>query len=169
MGRFLIYAFAALLLSTTAALAQGRPATPPVSSEGQRGGVTAGSIGSVTQQFAPPLVRGPLLTKFQAIFTAGATNLREMKYAALTDDQIDQHCNEVDTWTNNTYSWIKTNVNDYAAERFLFHEGFSFSYVLQGDHKPGYSQKFSNCVNALTGFLSNIDMLMRDPAIYPDK
>jgi hypothetical protein len=43
------------------------------------------------------------------------------------------------------------------------------NYNLSGDHAPGEGGKFSNCVDALTGFLSNLDMLMREPTIYPDK
>lgn len=128
--------------------------------------MTAGSINSLT--ILPPAVRGPQLKRFHDTFTQGARLLRELK-GDVTDDRIDQYCAATENWANATYGWMQSGVGEYAAERFLFRHGPTLNWGLTGDHKPGYGERRSNCINALGDWLINLDNLMRDPTLYPEK
>lgn len=142
---------------------------PAVTSSGQRNGVTAGYVNQLTQTVVPNLVRGPQLERFKATFSTGSKLYREFRGGSLTDIQIDELCGRADEWLNETFQWIRADVSDYAAERFLFRpQTLSFSYNLQGEHAPGYVDKWGKCQQGLGVYLVNLDQLMRDPSIYPE-
>ena len=176
MKRHVGFAALALLLSASAS-AFADPAQPgatpaptaigPVTSTNQGNGVTAGYVGTV--QIAPPLVRGPQLETFKQTFSVGAQALRALKRGDLTDAQIDALVDEINQWANGTYAWLHHDVSEYAAERFLFETSLPMSWDLPGDHKAGEADRRNNAINSLTGWLQNVDMLMRDPSIYPER
>lgn len=154
--------------ATAQAVAQGAsPAT--VSSQDQKGGVTAQNIGTVTTNIMPPLVRGPHLEHFKSAFTEGARLLRQLQSPDVTDDEIKHECEAIVAWANDTIDWINGDLGPYAAERFAFQPGLSFSWKLNGEHKPGLANERAGCLNSARGWLTNIDFLMRDPSIYPEK
>jgi hypothetical protein len=141
----------------------------PVSSTGQHSGVTAGYVNQLTQTVLPSLVRGPQLEKFKAIFTDGAKLKRDFMAMPVDDAKIDALTTRADKWANETFSWLKIHVSEYAAERFLFRPpGNSYSYNLPGEHAAGYVDRWGNTQMALSSLLINLDQLMRDPSIYPD-
>jgi hypothetical protein len=123
-----------------------------VSSTSQQGGVTAQSIGSVTQNVLPPIVRGPQLKKFQDAFTAGARVLRALK-EDISDQKIDELCSATENWAGVTYSWTQKDIGDFAAERFAFRNGEAGIWPLSGEHKPGYIERRSNCIQGLSDSL----------------
>ena len=158
---------AALTLGNSGSPPESQPIPPSVTSLGQQNGVTAGIVTNLNVM--PPLVRGPELDKFKSSFTYGAVLLRNLKDGNITDEQIDQKCLLTDQWANGTYQWLSKDMGLYAAERFLFRRGMSLSWNLSGPHKDGFVDKRSNCINALSDLLSNLDSMMRDPSVYPDK
>lgn len=156
------------------ALAQEKAPPPPsvtvgnISSANQGAGLTAGYIGSVNQTVLPTLVRGPLLDLFEFYFTSGANTFRTLARSDLNDQQILSLCTAADKWTNATYQWLKTYVSDYAAERFLFRTNITLEWSIDGTHSQEVIQCRTNNLNALSGFLQNLDALMREPSLYPD-
>lgn len=141
-----------------------------VSSTGASGGVTAGFVGSVQQTTVlPTLVRGPLLDQFKIRFTEGARLYRMLLDGNLNDDQIVATCNSLDGWYGMTFAWLNKDVSLWAAERFAFKFGGSLSWSLAGDHKLEVVQRRSAYINVVHPLLQNLDQLMREPSLYPDK
>ena len=171
--RAVLGSLAALTWNSSAlAGAADQPPTPPtaigpVTSTNQANGVTAAYIGTV--QILQPLVRGPQLERFKVSFTVGARVLRQMQRPDLTDDQIDAHTKAANYWISQTFAWLQKDVSPYAAERFAFHTPGVVSWSLGGDHKPGYFMMRTNVINIMSPLLQNLDLLMRDPSIYPQK
>ena len=133
----------------------------------QSGGVTAGYVGAVT--IAPPLVRGPLLERFKATFAEGAKLLRTLQTGMSTDDVAQQTIASVNVWTQTTYGWLHDALGDYAAERFAFRPGTLISWTSSAPLKPETQKAMSDATNSMTTLLQNLDVLMRDPSIYPQK
>lgn len=147
-----------------------KPAIGTVSSTGASGGVTAGFVGSVQQTTVlPTLVRGPLLDNFKTRFTEGARLYRILVDGNLTDDQILTVCREFDGWYGSTYEWLNRDVSTWAAERFAFKITGSMMWFLTGDHKPEVVNQRSSYINAMHPLLQNLDQLMREPSLYPEK
>ena len=171
-----LWATVMMVFSATCAFAENSPEpkpptevnVPSVTSTGQSGGVAAGYVNQLNQ-IIPTLVRGPLLQNFEEDFRVGAIVLRSLQDSSITDDQIEVLCKATYDWANGTYNWLKVGVSQYAAERFLFHQPSIISWGMGGNHKDGYAQKRSGCINDLYPWLQNVDMLMREPTIYPPK
>lgn len=141
-----------------------------VSSAGASGGVTAGFVGSVQQTTVlPTLVRGPLLDKFKSKFTEAARLYRILLDGNLSDDQIIAICNDLDGWYGSTYEWLNKDVSSWAAERFAFKTGGALLWSLSGEHKPEVVERRSAYLNAIHPLLLNLDQLMREPSLYPNK
>lgn len=132
--------------------------SPSVSSSDQRGGVTANTIGRVYQTVLPSLVRGPQLQILKATYSEGAKIYRVLRVSELTDAQSDELCNRGKQWADKTFAWLQTRISEYAAERFAF----------QPPGLPMIHSKKSQCLTELAGFVNNLDLLMRDPSIYPE-
>lgn len=157
---------AAMLVLAQASSPTAPIASPPVASSSQSGGVTAYSIGSVTQVL-PPVVRGPHLATFQLGFVTGSKLVRSLERGDLTDEQYKSLISNTQEWADGMYNWMKKDISEYAAERFLFRHSMSFSYSLQGNHSAEVVNMRSNTITALQELLGNLDTLMRDPSIYP--
>jgi len=87
----------------------------------------------------------------------------------LTDEQYAELISATEAWANKTYGWLEKDVSPYAAERFNFRNSLSMSYNFPGNHKPEIVTGRDNCITALAGWLQNLDMLMREPSLYPQK
>ena len=108
-----------------------------VNSTGMTGGVNAGMIGNLQQNYTlPTLVRGPLLDEFKKRFTEGARLYSRLQNPEQTDDQYKLLFVDTDIWINETYMWLTRSVSAWAAERFIFRMGGSFSWFLPGAHDP---------------------------------
>lgn len=175
-GRAVSLLVAALALATAPPNHSPRthpPVTAPVessgaiNSQGQRGGVTAGSIGAVTQVL-PSLVRGPLLVRFKAEFTRGA-RLRSMLLNAESDEQAKSTLQNVSDWANGVYAWLDKDADSYAAERFAFTSVQAATLTGPTKLSTDVREQQSSMYLRMTAWLENLDMLMRDPGIYPDK
>ena len=141
-----------------------------VSSTGANGGVTAGIVGSVQQTTVlPTLVRGPLLDNFKIRFTEGARLYRLLLNDNLSDGQVIDVCHALDRWYASTFEWLNKDVSSWAAERFHFKMDGSLAWALPGEHKPEVVKQRSGYINATHPLLQNLDQLMREPSIYPDK
>lgn len=141
-----------------------------VSSTGASGGVTAGFVGSVQQTTVlPTLVRGPLLDQFKIRFTDGARLYRMLLEDNQDDRQINAVCNSLDVWYVTTFDWLNKNVSVWAAERFAFKVGPTISWSMAGDHMPEVVVRRSTYMNAIHPLLQNLDQLMREPSLYPEK
>lgn len=139
-----------------------------VTSTGMSGGVNAGMIGSVQQNYTlPTLVSGPLLNEFKSRFTDGARLYTRLQDPSQTDQQYKKLFSDTDTWFNETYLWLIRTVSPWAAERFLFRTGSAMSWSLPGEHDPEVAQNRSHYINAVYPVLQNLDQLMREPSIYP--
>jgi hypothetical protein len=168
-------AFGALLMATDAsAEEQKRPppasvvTIPSVTSTDQHNGATVGYVNQFNQTVLPSLVRGPQLEKLKAIFTEGA-QIKRAFGDPMTDDKVDQLTVATDHWIDSAFQWLRLNVSQYAAERFLFRQPqLGVFYNLPGVTKTGYADKWGNYQKALSDFLVNLDQLMRDPSIYPE-
>lgn len=140
---------------------------PSVSSTAQKSGVTAGYVNQLTQNVLPTLVQGPQLEKLKAIFVDGARLSRAYNFV-VSDVDIDKLVKGSNTWADETFNWLNQNVSPYAAERFAFRPPtITLGYTLNGDHAPGYAQKYGEGRKMMGEFLVNLDQLMRDPSIYP--
>lgn len=138
-----------------------------VSSQDQRGGITSGSIQNL--YVYPPLARGPLLGVFKDRFATGARIFRTLLQSNLIDEQYNSTFNDSLNWIDNTYTWLQRDVGDYAAERFIFMGGaLPISYELPGNHAPGVAKSRDGMIVMLRDCLKNLDMLMREPSLYPD-
>lgn len=87
----------------------------------------------------------------------------------VTDEQIDKHCDALNAWAVATYAWLQKDLGPYVAERFLFGASLPFDWKLNGPNSAEHREKRSDCINTATVRLSNLDFLMRDPSIYPEK
>lgn len=166
---------AALLLAAAPVAADGSkgktevPAnvTGSVESLGQTGGVTAGNIGTVNQVL-PTLVRGPLLEKFKETFAQGARIRSALLAAGRPDVEYGQMAGAATSWATGTYNWLQKDFGAYAAERFAFRTNMSLSYS-GGPADGNAQQQRDNAINAMTGWLQNLDLLMREPSLYQQK
>ena len=141
---------------------------PSVTSTDQHNGATVGFVNQFNQTVLPSLVRGPQLEKLKAIFTEGAQIKRAFN-EPMTDDKVDHLTSATDQWIESTFQWLRINVSQYGAERFLFRQSqIGMSYNLPSVTKVGYAQKWGDYQKALSDFLANLDQLMRDPSIYPE-
>ena len=140
----------------------------PVTSNSQGGqGITAGAIGTVNQ-ILPTLVRGPLLEHFKESFTEGAKMRSALLNQDLSNEQYMDLFQKTQAWAQSTYGWLQKDVSAYAAERFDFRVSFGMSYGLVGGHDPKVVQTRNDTIVSLAGWLQNLDMLMREPTLYPD-
>ncbi|THD58792.1 hypothetical protein [Phenylobacterium sp.] len=130
--------------------------------------VTAGAIGTVNQ-IMPTLVRGPLLDKFKQVYTTGARMRSDLLSGDLSDQQYQSLVQQVNDWLNSTYFWLKSDVSEYAAERFNFRPMTAMHVSLAGNHDPDIARSRGNAIVAMDALLQNLDVLMREPTIYPDK
>lgn len=138
-----------------------------VESAGQSGGVTAGNIGTVNQVL-PTLVRGPLLEKFKDTFAQGARLRTALLATGRTDVEYGQMSGAASAWATATYNWLHKDFGPYAAERFDFRTNLSLNYS-GGPADENVRQQRDNAINAVTGWLQNLDLLMREPSLYPPK
>jgi hypothetical protein len=169
-------ALGALLVATDTGAKEQKPpppasavTIPSVTSIDQRNGATVGYVNQFNQTVLPSLVRGPQLEKLKAIFTEGAQIKRAFN-ESMTDDKVDQLSAATDQWIESTFQWLRINVSQYAAERFLFRQPQpGMIYNIAGVNKPGYAEKWGNYQKCLSDFLVNLDQLMRDPSIYPEQ
>ncbi|MGH6820841.1 MAG: hypothetical protein ACREDU_08285 [Methylocella sp.] len=140
-----------------------------VSSSGS-GGVTTGYLGTLNQTTVlPTVVRGPLLEKFRTQFTSGAQLFRTLQDGNLTDEQYSEIMTAIDQWYGSTFNWLNKEVNPWAAERFAFRTASAMGWMLSGTRAPGIVEKRSATLNAMHQLLQNLDQLMREPSIYPEK
>lgn len=138
-----------------------------VQSHGQAGGVTAGTIGTVNQ-VVPTLVRGPLLNKFKEAFAQGAKIRRHLSTGGQSDAEYNNLLDAADMWVDQTYSWLGHDFGEYAAERFIFRTSPTMIYT-KGPTDQALNMRRNNTLSAMAGWLQNLDLLMREPSLYPEK
>lgn len=143
---------------------------PSVTSLSQGGqAITAGSIGTLNQVL-PTLVRGPLLNTFKEKFTDGARIRQRLIRSGLSKQDGIAVINEADAWSTQTYDWLQTYVSAYAAERFKFRTNLDLNYDWpEASDQPQLATVRSFLINTLSGELQNLDLLMREPSLYPEQ
>lgn len=138
-----------------------------VSSQGSPNSITVGIARDINQTILPTLVRGPLLVKFKERFSTGAALFRKLRAVTNEDDAV-LTCTEIDGWLNDTSSWLRSQVGDYAVERFLFVNSRLATYGASG-WSPENLVKYSDYFHYMHTALSNLDQLMREPSLYSEK
>lgn len=161
-------AFMAVVLAVTAC---GTPTTPPagVSSQGQSGGVTANSVGTVNQTI-PPHIPSPYLKHLQELYAQGGQIERAWRFIpqTYTDQDINALATKSASWVNDTYNWISKNMTAAAAERFVQITPDVANWTMKGGKFSDESQKeFSDWYKGMPQFLANLDALMRSDEMYP--
>ncbi|WP_298686240.1 hypothetical protein [uncultured Sphingomonas sp.] len=145
------------------------PSIGSVNSHNASGGATAGVIQHLEQNYVlPTVVRGPLLNEFKQRFTEGAQIYQRLQNESLTSDEYAVVFAQADRWYWDTFNWLDTDVDKWAAQRFAFRFGSANTWDLSSLDQAT-NKKRNDYINTVYPLLQNLDQLMREPSLYPSK
>lgn len=102
-----------------------------------------------------------IIQNLEQYYAAGSAISQKLNTPTLTDAQIDAFTDEANKWYNDTTYWIRTNMTEGAAARFMDMSGkLSFTYGLDGTHEAGEKKKRDSTLDGLAGRLTNLQTLI---------
>jgi len=142
--------------------------SPLVSSENRPAGAALGSKDAVR---LPPKIESPYLAHLEVQYAEGSKLLTQWRAVSgdTPDVQILALSQTSERWYANTYQWIEANIGPAAAEHFGQWVTSDVSYPLIGNHSPAATHAYIDQLILAPQYLDNLDALMRDHEMYPQK